>query len=71
MGSLFGGGSSAADDLSDQMAQQQADADAQTEAKRKELERQRMKIIKSEGGPEFYNPDDPAQSGGTGQPPPS
>ena len=46
--------------MSDRLDRQQREADRQTEIKRKALERQRMRIIQSQGGQLWDNPDQPS-----------
>lgn len=58
MGMFDGGGGD--DGMSDRLDRQQRDIDRKTEIKRKALERQRMRIVQSQGGQLWENPDQPA-----------
>lgn len=54
------GGDGGDNGMSDRLDQQQRDLDRKTEIKRKSLERQRMRIVQSQGGQLWENPDQPA-----------
>lgn len=46
--------------MSERLDQQQREVDRKTEIKRKALEQQRMRIVQSQGGQLWENPDQPA-----------
>lgn len=57
----WGGDSSASDEMNQRLDDQQATADAETERKRKNLERDRLQMVKSQGAQQWVNPDAPTQ----------
>jgi hypothetical protein len=67
MGMFDGGGD---DGMSDRLDRQQREADRKLEIKRKALERQRMRIVQSQGGQLWENPDQPAPTEPTDASPP-